>query len=66
MTNYQEAKHQLTAISKLVKSNNKRDKAAIREAINNYTDAICKDWQSFKLTEHQQTLLNNYAAKLHP
>lgn len=63
MTNYQHAKSMLRSHAEYVSVQFRGDKPAIRQSINDYTDSICKD---FTLTEYEQSLLHNYACKLHP
>jgi hypothetical protein len=62
-SNYQQAKQMLRSHAEYVKVQFGTDKPAIRQSINDYTDAICRD---FNLTEYQRDLLSNYACKLHP
>jgi hypothetical protein len=63
MTNYQRAKDMLRAHSEWAKAQFRSDKPAIRQVINDYADAICKD---MNLSEYKRDLLSNYACKLHP
>lgn len=66
MTKYQQAKQQLKELSNKAKEQFGTDKPAIRQCINDNCDAICKDNLYNGLTEYQQSLLHNYACKLHP
>jgi hypothetical protein len=63
ITNYQSAKDMLRAHSEWVKARYRSDKPAIRQAINDYTHELCRD---FSLSEYQCNLLHNYACELHP
>lgn len=65
MSKYTEAKGQLKHASKVIKSDFKGDKPAIRMHINDTCDCIQKDYY-YRLTDHQKSLLSNYACKLHP
>jgi len=62
-TNYQQAKSMLRAHAEFVNVQFRGDKPAIRQSINDYADAICKD---FDLSEYNRDLLAHYACKLHP
>ena len=63
MTNYQIAKSNLKAISQDAKIQYRNDKPAVRQAINDYVDYLCKN---MNLSEHKRNLLSNYACTLHP
>jgi hypothetical protein len=63
MTNYQQAKSMLRSYAGYISVQFRDDKPAIRQCINEYTHAICSD---YNLTEYKQNLLHNYACKLHP
>jgi hypothetical protein len=63
MTKYKTAKSQLRAYAEYVSVQHRGDKPAIRQAINDYTDLICRD---YNLNEYQGNLLHHYACKLHP
>lgn len=63
MTNYQFSKSKLRSYAEWVSVHLRGDLPAIRQAINDYTDAICKEEN---LSEYQQNLLHNFAGKLHP
>ena len=63
MTNYQEAKDKLRSFAEWMKVKADGDKPMVRQGINDYTHDLCAD---LKLSEYQQTLLHNYACKLHP
>lgn len=65
MTNYQIAKDQLKCHAKQIKQFFKSDKPAVRQSINDYADALCKD-SSLALSDHKKSLLHDFAASLHP
>ena len=62
-TTYQTAKTELKREAKGAKEWFKTDKPAIRQAINDHADFLCK---SYQLPEYKRNLLSNYACKLHP
>lgn len=61
-SNYMQIKDKLRSFAEWTKVHHTNDNPAIRQSINDYTDSGCKD---YKLTEREQNLLHNYAAKLH-
>jgi hypothetical protein len=63
ISKYQEVKTMLRANAEFAKVQFRGDKPAIRQSINDYTDAISKD---YNLSEYQRNLLSNYACTLHP
>jgi hypothetical protein len=63
ITKYQQAKTDLKETAKQAKKEYKNDKPAIRQAINNTADMLCKD---LRLSEYQRNLLANYSCNLHP
>jgi hypothetical protein len=62
-TTYQIAKAILKGAANDIKSTHRNDKPMIRQYINDTLDDICK---GMGLSEYQQSLLANYACKLHP
>ena len=63
LSKYQQAKIALKLASIQDKKHFKNDKPAIRQAINDFCDYLCKD---LNLSEYQRNLLANYSCKLHP
>ncbi len=64
MTDYQQAKQQLSGYAKQAKIEWKGDNPAIREGINNCLDLIIRHYR-WTGTRYE-SLLSNYACKLHP
>lgn len=63
MTNYQNAKQDLRFVAKKAKHDKPKDKPYQRMIINDSCDWIS---DNHSLTEYQNSLLHNYACKLHP
>jgi hypothetical protein len=63
MTEYMRLKEELRLFAEWMKKRYVNDLPAIREGINNYADSLCRQ---YRLDNHRQDLLHNYAAKLHP
>jgi len=64
MTNYQQAKRALKTTADMAKSQFKSDKPMIRQIINDSCDDLKRN--HYNLTEHKQSLLDDYACTLHP
>jgi hypothetical protein len=63
ISNYQQAKETLKNEAETYKKLIKFDNPRIRMNINDDVDYLSKD---LNLSEHQRSLLSNYACKLHP
>ena len=63
MTKYSQAKETLKFIAMASKKEFKNDKPAIRQAINDSADMLCKDLQLSEWDRHRLAL---YSCKLHP